>query len=72
MQEHVQWDPGNLPVQEPSEYVGERRYSQDHERIFKFQVQARNTRVQISMDVRDIQTAHKNLRLRFEVMFVLN
>ena len=31
---------------------------QDHERVLKFQVKERDARVQVSMDVGDIQTAH--------------
>jgi hypothetical protein len=45
-------------VQEPSEDVGKRRYSQDHERVLEFEVKERDARMQISMDVCDIQTAH--------------
>jgi hypothetical protein len=58
LQEYVQWDTRNLPVQEPSQDVGKRRYSQDHERVLEFEVKERDARVQISMDVCDIQTAH--------------
>src|SRR5438445_9018585 len=32
LQEHVQRDTRDLPVEEPSEDIGKRRYSQDHER----------------------------------------
>jgi hypothetical protein len=45
-------------VQEPSEDVGKRRDSQDDERILEFEVKERDARVQISMDMCDIQAAH--------------
>ena len=42
MQEHVQRDTRTLPAQEPSEDVGKRRYSQDHERVLEFEVKERD------------------------------
>ena len=68
LEEHAQRDTRNLPVQEPSEHVGQRRYSQDNECVFEFQAQERDARVQIPVDVGDIQSAHCPLRLPFALM----
>ena len=39
-------------------HVRQRRDSKDHERVLEFQVKERDARVQISMNVGDIQAAH--------------